>query len=110
MRTQGQVEIGVVRDINSEILGMNKIGRQAFESYKGVIREAMPYLPFSSSEQEIIDKYLPPIELYIDKSVRSWIMGNSDVESEWDEYLKEIDRLGMNKIEKIYNAAYVRYN
>lgn len=110
MRNQGQVEIGVVRDINSEILGMNKIGREAFENYKAVIKPGMPMLSFSRSEQEIIDKYLPSIEDYIRTNIKSWIMCNSDVENDWDEYLAEVNRLGMDKIEKIYNAAYVRCN
>lgn len=108
MRSTGQVEIGTVRDINSEILGMNDIGKNAFEMYKDIVEESLPNLPFSSSEQDILDEYLPKIENYIDGKIKEWIMGKSNVEEDWDEYLNKIDELGMDKVEKIYNAAYVR--
>ena len=41
-------------------------------------------------------------------SSAAFITGNKDIDAEWDNYLKELDAMGLGEVCAIYEAAYAR--
>ena len=92
--------------------------RQQLESE--LYMEAQNYLPYQSEE------YLPSIlwgtaeeasEIavletniwtYVNESLTQFIIGNRDVEKEWDKYLDELRRMGLAKYLDLYQAIFDR--
>ena len=39
---------------------------------------------------------------------QAWILGSADVEAEWDDYLAQLDRLGLQDVLDVMQSAYER--
>jgi len=46
---------------------------------------------------------------YVEEMSQKWIMGVSDVDKDWDAYLKRLNDIGLAKAEKIQEGAYKRF-
>ena len=106
LRNQGQVEIGSIIAIKSEMMGMNAIGREGFQNYidKGY---AVPKLDTEMTTEESIEagKIMTNIDTYMKEMQQKWIMGEADVDATWDEYIKIINGFDFKKVEDIYVTA-----
>ncbi len=45
---------------------------------------------------------------YVKNTIAGWIV-DGDADAEWDDYLKQLDRLGLSQAMEIYQAAYDRF-
>ena len=39
---------------------------------------------------------------------QAWVLGNGDVEADWDGYLATLDKMGFDEVIEVMNAAYAR--
>jgi putative aldouronate transport system substrate-binding protein len=39
---------------------------------------------------------------------QAWILGTGDVEKEWDDYMKTLNKMGLDKVLKVMQSAYDR--
>jgi len=110
MRNQGQVEIGTVGSIDGELSGMNEMSKEGFLAYEagGFVLPEFVTPAFTEEEQDIISDIYTDIKTYIDESEQKWILGISDVDKDWDTYIKTLDKLGIKKLTKVFNDAYAR--
>ena len=46
---------------------------------------------------------------YIDNKQAAWITGESSIDDEWDEYLKELEKMGIEEMRQLYQDVYDRY-
>ena len=76
----------------------------------GYLADQFPLLTFTMEEQETINEKLPAIKTFVSETEQQWIMGSSDVTSEFDSYLKKLQNMGIEDVLKIYNDAYQRYS
>jgi putative aldouronate transport system substrate-binding protein len=63
---------------------------------------------FTSDERAVYDRYWPQIRTYMLERQQAWILGASDIEAEWDDYLSTLERMGINDVLEIMNTAYAR--
>ncbi len=110
MRNQGQVEIGTIGDIEAELSGMNDIAKKGFLSYNDAnfVKKEFTTPTFTAEEESVISEKYTNIDTYVAEKEQNWILGISDVDAEWDEYIKTINDMGLAEVEKIYNDAYKR--
>lgn len=75
-------------------------------------REFFPYalLPFTSDEQSVIDAKLTDIHKYACEMRGKFITGVADIKTGWDEYITTINKMGIDDVLKVYQAAYDRWN
>lgn len=88
---------------------------------KGYVSNVIPYmatdhifptglLKFTDDEQYVIDNRYADIFLYITEMEAKFITGVADIESEWDAYVAECERMGLSEVLEVYQAAYDRWN
>ncbi len=73
-----------------------------------LVENIYPSLFFTEEENEERMKYFTDIDAYVKKKHASWIM-QGNVENEWDEYVNTMNRMGLENMMKIYQAAYDRF-
>ena len=69
---------------------------------------AFPNVSFTDEENTQLSMYID-LTSYVEQMEANFITGKMDIDGEWDAYLAELNRLGMEDMCKIYQAAYDRY-
>ena len=72
----------------------------------------MPAVSLSIEEQEEYSAVATDVETYLDENVAKFIIGDLDVNDDavWQNYLDDLESLGVNTMIEIYSAALERYN
>lgn len=68
-----------------------------------------PQLLYSADEAKERSMLKTDIDTYVNMMTASFIMGEADIESTWDSYVAEIERMGLDKLVAIEQAAYDRF-
>ena len=63
---------------------------------------------FNADEQKVYDKYFGSLRDYMLERQQAWILGSADVEEEWDDYLAQLDSLGLQNVLEVMQSAYER--
>jgi putative aldouronate transport system substrate-binding protein len=63
---------------------------------------------FNQEEQAVFDRHWSSIRTYMLERQQAWILGSGDVEADWDNYLSQLDRLGLSDVLEAMNSAYER--
>ena len=83
----------------------------------GTVKNLMPYgeTPFNLSTvvltQDESDDYSDAwtdIDKYISESTAKFITGEADIATGWDQFIKDLEKMGLNDVIAIYQAAYDR--
>lgn len=70
--------------------------------------ETISTLLFSAEENEVVAERESTLTNFVDEFVAAAVTGNIDVDAEWDSYLKEIDKIGVDALLEVYQTAYDR--
>lgn len=73
-------------------------------------QEANGILKFTDDEQYIIDNKYADINMYVEKMKSEFITGVTDIESGWDAYVAECEKMGLAEVLEVYQAAFDRWN
>ncbi len=71
---------------------------------------AMPLVTFTDEETADLSVLRTDLMDYIKSFEASCITGQKDVDAEWDNHLKQLDKLGLPRLLEIYTNALERYN
>ena len=108
-----QLAFGFHQDFEYERQWLNPIALAGIEMYmqNNYIRVMFPLHSISLTPEEEAEytRISVPLNMYRDAMIKDWIEGNRDVEAIWDEYIAEMERLGVNRLVEIMQAAYERY-
>ena len=63
---------------------------------------------FNAEEQRVYDRTFASIRDYMLERQQGWILGNSDVNEDWDAYLATLDSMGYQDLLGVMNSAYER--
>ena len=74
----------------------------------GTVRAAHPILTFADDEFDSIKQLQTDIETYANENVIQFVTGQRPL-TEWDDYVNELKKLGVEEVIEIYSAAYDRY-
>ncbi len=70
--------------------------------------EYVANLMYQEEESEEISEILANLETYVSLTTANWLLGNGDMDAEWDAYLKELSNIGIERAQEIAQAAYTR--
>ena len=104
---------GFFQDYRYEKQWLNEFALQGIALYeKGdYLIEDFLGVAFNEEEEEIYSKHWSSIRTYMLRQQKAWILGESDVLDDWDNYLAEVDALGLSLVIDVMQAAYERqYN
>jgi putative aldouronate transport system substrate-binding protein len=72
--------------------------------------ERFPGLAFmTSAEAEEISVLQKELHDYAKNQLARWISGDGNVNAEWDNYLKELDKIGLQRYLQVMQGVYNRY-
>ncbi len=111
VRDIGCIGIGYYMRQKWLLTGMTEEAKQGNQDYidADFTIKLVPKYSFTDEEQEIIDKKWTACDTYISEFKQNAILGNIDVDAEWDKYLAQLDEFGIEDCIKVHNAAYDRY-
>lgn len=103
-----QWKVGMVQDIDYEAQFANAIAFAARKEYQDkYIIDEFPTLAFTADENEtVVDKY-GQIRAYVLENTAKFMVGARDL-SETDQFVKELNDMGLKEVQDIYQAAYDR--
>ena len=110
MRTIGGQEIGYFAELGPEIAGMSAEAAEGFKLYadnKWTVK-AFPTLSQTTDEARVISDKGTALTTYMKETQQNWIMGNKDVDASWDQYIADMNSLGLEELLAAYQAAYDR--
>lgn len=68
-------------------------------------------MAFTADEQTVYDRSWPSIRDYMLERQQGWILGNGDVNEDWDSYMETLNEMGLQEVLEVMNSAYDRqYN
>jgi putative aldouronate transport system substrate-binding protein len=80
-------------------------------SYNGQYPENMVLnLTFTADEGTERANILSDMQTYVDTMTVGFIVGNNDIDSEWDSYIKTLKSIGLDRLTEIYQTSLDRYN
>lgn len=120
LRTKGvQYRIGMVQDANYEYGFMTGEGKKATELYnthREWYRSDMPpfkngnvQLKYTPEDEKRYLKLMSSIDSYVSQKFTSWLLGSSDFDEEYDEFVKELKKRGIDEAISINQRAYDTY-
>lgn len=90
---------------------LNTIERTAKDAFYGYSTNDIIIYPWMTAEQ--LDTITPievDLEKYMDEMLAMWISGVRDVEEDWDEYLAQLERIGLGTYLSVYQEVYDKYS
>ncbi|MGN7382706.1 extracellular solute-binding protein [Paenibacillus sp. SAFN-117] len=107
--TGAQSNFGFQQDYFYEEQWTLPLATEGIDLYKenNVFMDKYPILKFTNEEQKEIQKIFPKVETYIVETRQQWILGAKPVDHA--AFVKELEKLGANRLVEINQAAYDRY-
>ena len=122
--------LGTGRPVNSQLyeLGAQLHARGYFQDYGYEIQWSNEYalegialydegdylidqflgVAFSEDEQKVYDKYWTSLRTYMLERQQAWILGTGDVEADWDDYISDLNSMGLSDVLAAMQSAYDR--
>ncbi|NMO96140.1 extracellular solute-binding protein [Paenibacillus lemnae] len=69
--------------------------------------KAQPRLAFTNEENEVLGMVGETVKKYHEEQIAKFILGQKKMD-EWDAYVKEVNKLGVQQVLDVYKAAYER--
>lgn len=66
-------------------------------------------LTLTQDEQDIYNDAIADINTFVEERTAKFITGELNVAEEWDNYLSELEKMGLKDVIDVYQAAYERY-
>lgn len=104
-----QLPMGYVQDYEYERQWTSDIANEAVDTYKankvydGV--KMTPVISFSTEEKAAYDRITQPLNMFLDEMVNKMLVGQMDIDKEWDAYVAEAKKLGADEIVAVYADA-----
>ncbi|MCL2352658.1 MAG: hypothetical protein FWC55_09025, partial [Firmicutes bacterium] len=110
-RAEGCYEMGAQQEISNEVITMNDWSREGFNMYLNgnVLTPPYPVLVYNEAEQAVIDANMPNITTLRDEYQQQCVMGSQDVASTWDQYINDMNSMGLQEVLAAETSALQRY-
>ncbi|MBR6568916.1 MAG: extracellular solute-binding protein [Clostridia bacterium] len=70
--------------------------------------EYISTLIYTAEEGEVMSEVLTNLQTYVSLTTSNWLLGNGDIDAEWDAFQAEIVKIGIEQAREIAQAAYDR--
>lgn len=97
----------ILFDYSAHISTFSPLVEEAVEASRNYDLLEMPSLEFSEEEIEIIQTIGVNIDKHTSQEISKFILGARDY-SEWDQFVQEIEDMGLEKLKGVYESSYSR--
>lgn len=74
-----------------------------------MVEENYPQIFFSAEELEKINTIEPEIKEFVKQKEAQWLI-EGGIEEEWDEYIEQLEAMGINELMEVYQSGLDRFN
>lgn len=101
---------GYFQDYGYEIQWSNEFALEGIDLYDqgDYLVDQFLGVSFNADEQKVYDKHWGTVRDYMLERQQAWILGSADIESEWDDYIGQLDKLGLSEVLGVMQSAYDR--
>ena len=106
------IDLKELTDTNSacwEASTVNAVRAEGVRRSTTVLKDVYPTLFYTDAENSERAIIVTDITNYFGNMVAQFVTGQSDIDAEWDNYLKKLDDMGLPRLLEIEQAAYDRY-
>lgn len=108
LRSIGTTECGTIGNLKAEKSTLNETALKGFEAYEEITEAPIPSVIFTDEERTEYNKYITNINTYAAEYQQKFLLGKVDIDAVWDDYIKELKNMNLDKVTEIYNSAYKR--
>lgn len=107
-----QYRLGVWQDANYEYGWASSRAKEGIDLYMAsdVVIDELPILKYTKEKSREFVSIDTELRAIVEEKAQQWILGVSDVEKDWDEYIKRLESVGLRKAEEIQREAYKNFN
>jgi putative aldouronate transport system substrate-binding protein len=80
--------------------------KRAFEPYKQPLNTIVPPLFFTEQQASELADLTKTINDYVDEMFARFVINDADINKEWENYLKTLEKMNLKKYIEIHQAAY----
>lgn len=91
-----------------KVAGVNAIKAEGMRRETTVLKDAYPVMEYSDAEATERATIVTDIETYLENIIARFITGEVDIDAEWDNYIKKLNDMGLERLIEIEQAAYSR--
>jgi len=101
---------GYFQDYGYEIQWSNEFALEGIELYDqgDYLIDQFLGVAFNKDEQKVYDRYWASVRDYMVEQQQAWVLGNGDVEAEWDDYTAQLEKKGLSQVLEVMQSAYDR--
>ena len=77
-----------------------------YDPYRPPIEMVLPFLVYTEEQATELANLETVINSYRDEMAARFIIGDADIDTEWDKYIAEMKNKGVDKLLQIYQSAY----
>lgn len=105
-----QIKKGYWQDYRYEWQWTAPAAREGIELYdsEDLLVDQFLGVAFNKEEQDVYDRLWPSIQTYMLERQQAWVLGSSDIEADWDDYIETINKMGYSDVIEVMNSAYAR--
>ena len=105
-----QIQRGYWMDYRYEWQWTAEAAREGIELYDQheLLVDQFLGVAFTEEEQQIYDRYWPSIRTYMLERQQAWVLGTGDIQEDWGDYVKTLNKMGYDKVIEVLNTAYQR--
>jgi len=71
-------------------------------------KDVVSYLPLLSEESNQINDIRATLSSYLQENIAAFLVGNLSIDSDWDNYIAELEAIGYKTVLEVYQTAYDR--
>ncbi len=75
---------------------------------KDAYTKPLPNMPLTEDESDEISEPKTSLKSYVKEATCAFLVGEKDIDKDWDSYLAELDKIGYKRILEVYQTAYDR--
>ena len=96
-----------VYDFDATIALFSEETQYAYQEAEKYDLKTQPILAFNKEEQKVVNTTLTSITTYVAENISKMLIGELEF-SEWDNYVKTVEEMGLDQVRTIYSDSYAR--
>lgn len=77
-----------------------------YVAHRPGVEMIVPPLPFTEQQSAELIPYQSSIESYYKEKIAYFVLGDMEIDDEWDSYLEQLHQMGLDKMIEIYQESY----
>lgn len=99
------IDPNVPPEYQQEVVLYNET-KEKYEPYQQPAEMSLPTLYFDEEQSLTLSELSVTIDPYVEETFTLGILGDVDIDAEWENYLATLDQLGVSQLQEIYQSAY----